>query len=60
MWENDPGEECNRINDADCAEVIRQLRGELNGWFARYVDPEFDGSKEKVGGKGQLTSHSFQ
>ncbi|MBQ1208093.1 MAG: sulfatase-like hydrolase/transferase [Lachnospiraceae bacterium] len=58
--ENDPGEECNRINDADCAEVIRQLRGELNGWFARYVDPEFDGSKEKVGGKGQLTSHSFQ
>ncbi|MBQ8815042.1 MAG: sulfatase-like hydrolase/transferase [Lachnospiraceae bacterium] len=58
--ESDPGEDHNRISDPACAELIAAMRGELDSWFACYVDPEFDGSKEKVCGKGQLTSHSFQ
>ncbi|MGI5963830.1 MAG: sulfatase [Lawsonibacter sp.] len=58
--ERDPGEKINRIGDPACAEVIRTLTAELGDWFQKYVDPAFDGTKEAVCGKGQLTSHAFQ
>ena len=57
---NDPGEETNRFGDPACREIMRTLGGELEDWFRQYVDPAFDGSKEAVCGRGQLTSHSFQ
>lgn len=57
---NDPGEEINRIDDPDCEEIIKELTADMKAWFTKYVDPAFDGSKEKVCGRGQLTSHSFQ
>lgn len=56
----DPGEEQNRIDDPACADVIAAMREEMDAWFDRYVDPAFDGTKENVRGKGQLTSHSFK
>ena len=55
----DPGEEVNRIEDPACSDVIQQLGGQLTGWFDQYVNPAFDGTKERVRGCGQLDSHSF-
>ncbi|MBQ6685467.1 MAG: sulfatase-like hydrolase/transferase, partial [Firmicutes bacterium] len=57
---HDPGEETNRFDDPACADIIQHLKAEMDSWYEKYADPEFDGSKEKVCGKGQLTSHSFQ
>lgn len=51
---DDPGEMRNLINDPGCEDVRRDLRGDLVGWFHRYVDPALDGSHEPVTGKGQL------
>ena len=42
-----------------CAGVVAELTGELKAWFEKYVDPAFDGSREPVCGRGQLTAHSF-
>ncbi len=55
----DPGEDINRIGDPQCREVEEKLRTTMEKWFDEYVDPQFDGSKEDVQGRGQLTSHSF-
>ena len=56
---HDSGEERNLIDDPQYTALIRELQDRLAGWFARYVDPAFDGSKEDVRGKGQLDSHHF-
>lgn len=56
---NDPAEMENLIFSPAHQELISQLKAELERWFARYVDPKFDGSKEAVCGRGQLSSHSF-
>ena len=48
-----------KLTQAARAALIRELQDRLAGWFARYVDPAFDGSKEDVRGKGQLDSHHF-
>ncbi len=57
---SDPGEEKNIIDAPEYAEIQAALSAELDDWFARYVDPELDGSREKVTGKGQITSHLFK
>ena len=57
---NDPGEDVNLFDDPDCQGIIQTLSKDMNDWYGKYADPEFDGSKENVRGKGQLTSHSFQ
>ena len=55
----DPGEEHNLFGDAAYAKLQKELSLKLGSWFERYVDARFDGSKERVSGKGQLSSHSF-
>lgn len=56
----DPGEDCNLVDDPACESIRKELGAQMGAWFAAYVDPRFDGSREAVRGKGQLTSHSFQ
>lgn len=55
----DPDEENNLMGHRSCAGVVAELTGELKAWFEKYVDPAFDGSREPVCGRGQLTAHSF-
>ena len=50
----DPGERTNRVDDADCRDIVRELRARLEGWFRRYVDPRRDGVDKGVTGCGQL------
>ncbi len=57
--EKDPGEYTNFIDDAAYAPQIAVLDEKLKSWFNKYVNPAFDGTKEKVRGKGQVTSHIF-
>jgi len=52
--ENDPNEKDNLIDDARYEEVIIKLRGELDIWFCRYSEPERDGARQAVTGKGQV------
>ena len=51
---NDPEETNNLIYDPAAAEMRQQLRGELVGWFARWVNPDIDGARELNTGYGQL------
>ena len=51
---NDHEEKCNRIYDPATASVRQQLRKELLGWFAKWVDPNVDGARELNTGYGQL------
>ena len=50
----DPKETINGINNPDFAKPIKDLRTELTEWFDRYTNPEHDGSKQLVKGRGQL------
>lgn len=51
---NDPDEKINRIYDPEAAPIRQQLRKELLGWFAKWVDPNVDGARELNTGYGQL------
>ena len=51
---SDPDERVNLIDSADHREQIEQLKAQLETWFVRFVDPEVDGVREPVTGKGQL------
>jgi len=51
---NDPGEEHNLVDDTAQLTRVVEMRGRLAAWFAQYVDPALDGSKEPVSGKGQI------
>ena len=55
----DPNEDVNLYGDSGCAGIQEDLAAQLGNWYEHYVDPGFDGSREDVRGKGQLTSHSF-
>jgi choline-sulfatase len=55
---NDPDERVNRVDDPSCAERVASLRAQLEGWFARFVDPLLDGRALKVSGAGQLARAS--
>ena len=50
----DPGENSNRVDDGDCAAIVKEMRSRLDEWFARYVDPERGGAVEPVTGRGQI------
>lgn len=51
---NDPGEELNLVNDTSQEARLTDMRYKLATWFARFVHPAMDGSKEPVSGKGQI------
>jgi choline-sulfatase len=51
---NDPGEERNLIDEPEQGERVATLKRDLEAWFVRYTDPELDGTKEPVTGKGQV------
>ena len=51
----DPGERRNLYGEKRYGKRIAELKGELDSWFHRYVDPAVDGSHEGVTGKGQLS-----
>jgi arylsulfatase A-like enzyme len=50
----DPDERRNLINEEAFEEKKESLRGMLNDWFFKYVDPAIDGAREPVTGAGQL------
>ena len=51
---NDPNETVNAIDDIAFRSIIRHMAKQLQEWFDRYVDPEHDGSKQDVKGRGQI------
>jgi arylsulfatase A-like enzyme len=51
---NDPGETANLIAESDHSKITAGLKGEMEQWFLRYVDPALDGTHEAVSGEGQL------
>jgi len=52
--QNDPEEEYNLIDDGRCRDRILELKHRLEGWYAKYVNPDVDGRLERVSGNGQL------
>jgi arylsulfatase A-like enzyme len=50
---NDPGERTNLASDPAQAGRIRELKGEMDEWFARYVVPSRDGLREEGSRQGQ-------
>ena len=51
---NDPGETVNCLSDPASAPTAADLKHRLDAWFTRYADPQMDGSREGVTGRGQL------
>ena len=39
--------------------IISDMSRELDDWFAKYVNPDYDGKNEAVTGGGQYGRHSF-
>lgn len=52
---NDPGERKNLVDEPQHQSRIEHMKDLLDSWFVQYVDPHFDGVREAVTGKGQLT-----
>ena len=52
--ESDPDETSNEIDNPAFQRSIERMRVELEEWFDRYTEPERDGSKQAVMGRGQL------
>ena len=50
---DDPEERENVFSRPGHTERIRSLRRELDDWFAGYVEPQFDGTRLPVTGRGQ-------
>lgn len=50
----DPDERTNLINEPAHLDIQTELRFKLDQWFVRYADPEKDGAREAVMGRGQL------
>ena len=50
----DPAEHINLFGKPGQADRIRAMRQELDDWFASYVDPELDGEKLPITGRGQI------
>jgi choline-sulfatase len=51
---NDPNEVTNAIDDIAFRSIIRHMRSQLQDWFDKYAEPNHDGSKQDVKGRGQL------
>lgn len=56
----DPGERRNLVDSPEAASRRRELAGQLEGWFSRYVDPARDGSRMPVNGAGQAAPPSLE
>ena len=54
IWSTTQTNATNLIEQAAYQAVQQELRTELDSWFVRYADPERDGSREAVMGRGQL------
>ena len=52
--EADPGETSNEIDNPAFQRSIERMRADLEEWFGRFTEPERDGSKQAVMGRGQL------
>jgi arylsulfatase A-like enzyme len=50
----DPNEEVNLVDDPAYQDRVTEMEGALEAWFVRYADPNLDGTKEPVTGKGQV------
>ena len=57
---NDPEETVNEIENPVFSTAIASMRSELQVWFDLYSEPERDGSKQAVKGRGQLALVSGQ
>lgn len=51
--QTDPDEETNIVDSPGSADVCVELKEQLEAWFAAYVNPAVDGTKEPVTGRGQ-------
>ena len=51
---SDPGEQDNLLAHGGFEALEQELRGRLEKWFAKYVNPEIDGAREAVFGSGQI------
>jgi len=51
---DDPDERQNLVDEPTQTDRIAGLKARLEEWFARYVEPEKDGCKYDVTGKGQM------
>lgn len=51
---NNPADQRNLAGDSSFRATQSELHERLKEWFARYADPERDGSRERVTGSGQL------
>ena len=51
---NDPNEVTNAIDDIAFRSIIRHMKSQLQEWFDKYAEPERDGSKQAVKGRGQI------
>jgi len=49
----DPGERKNLIDDKSQKALISDMRRQMGAWFERYVDPQLDGTRCAVTGRGQ-------
>ncbi len=52
---NDPDERKNLVGETHYKQRVVELKAHLDSWFMQYVDPQFDGVREAVTGKGQVT-----
>jgi hypothetical protein len=50
----DPKETKNEIDNPNFAKTITEMSTQLFDWFDNYSEPERDGSKQLVKGRGQL------
>ena len=51
---NDPGERENLVEAAEQQDRVEEMRGRLEQWYHRWVDPAIDGAREAVTGTGQV------
>ncbi len=56
FWDlnNDPEETVNQIGNPAFYNDISELRSRMEEWFGLYTEPQRDGSRQNVKGKGQL------
>ena len=52
--EEDPDETTNLIGDSSQTARAEELKSELEQWYAQFVIPKMDGSKQNVTGRGQI------
>jgi arylsulfatase A-like enzyme len=51
--QEDPGEAVNLVDESGRARLVSDLRGRMEEWFTRYVDPRLDGLRADGASRGQ-------